>query len=303
MAPAQQRLDADQIAAEFEDHLRLVVDLQLPVGERMTQRGLQLLARGAAPGPCRARRSRRGCDRRTSRDRARYPRSAVSGRRRRRRPGIMPDPDAGADHRFGAVDDESAPRVLRECDRTAIARRAVVRTSLTSTANSSPPRRATRSVSRTQPRRRSAQSTSTRSPAAWPRLSLISLNRSRSMHSTAARSIVPLPAQTGRRPGAREDEAVGQSGEWIMPGEKLDLAQGRDLGRDVRGGAAIAGELAVTRRRPAFRPHAGCGCPRRRAGWSRQRTSRNARVARRSARLLRLPGFGRTAEDAVERPP
>ncbi|MNR50224.1 hypothetical protein D3C85_1697120 [compost metagenome] len=46
--------------------------------------------------------------------------------------------------------------------------------------NSSPPIRATVSSSSTQPSRRVAMSLSMRSPAAWPRESLIGLKRSRS---------------------------------------------------------------------------------------------------------------------------
>ncbi len=52
-------------------------------------------------------------------------------------------------------------------------------------ANSSPPSRPTVSLARTQLRSRAAASLSSASPAPCPRVSLTSLNRSRSMNSTA----------------------------------------------------------------------------------------------------------------------
>ena len=57
-----------------------------------------------------------------------------------------------------------------------------------STANSSPPKRATVSPVAHRRRSRSATWTSSWSPAAWPRLSLTSLNPSRSRNSTATSS-------------------------------------------------------------------------------------------------------------------
>ena len=57
--------------------------------------------------------------------------------------------------------------------------------SSSSTANSSPPRRATESPSRTQPSRRSATVFSSSSPAAWPKRSFTDLKPSRSRNSTA----------------------------------------------------------------------------------------------------------------------
>ncbi|MCY1443729.1 hypothetical protein D9M71_601570 [compost metagenome] len=56
---------------------------------------------------------------------------------------------------------------------------------VSSTANSSPPRRATRSFSRSCARTRVATLTSTSSPAAWPWLSLMSLKLSLSRNSSA----------------------------------------------------------------------------------------------------------------------
>ena len=55
------------------------------------------------------------------------------------------------------------------------------------TTNSSPPSRATTSLARKAPRSRSAISTSSMSPASCPSESLMTLNRSRSMNSTANR--------------------------------------------------------------------------------------------------------------------
>ncbi len=52
-------------------------------------------------------------------------------------------------------------------------------------ANSSPPSRATVSPGRRKERKRRAMEISSRSPTAWPRLSLTFLKRSRSRNSTA----------------------------------------------------------------------------------------------------------------------
>ena len=52
-------------------------------------------------------------------------------------------------------------------------------------ANSSPPKRATISCRRSECRSRSATATISLSPAGWPRLSLMTLKRSRSRNSTA----------------------------------------------------------------------------------------------------------------------
>jgi hypothetical protein len=87
----------------------------------------------------------------------------------------------------------------------------------TSTANSSPPRRETMSSPRTADTIRRPASTSSSSPAAWPKLSLTSLKRSRSRNSTAntgdrrcGRAIARC-RRSSRRP-------VGQAGQRIVHG-------------------------------------------------------------------------------------
>ena len=119
-------------------------------------------------------------------------------------------------------------------------RRSSSRTPDSSTANSSPPRRATVSSGRTASRSRCATICRSRSPVWWPRVSLTSLNRSRS--------------RTNKRDGLRvlaveerglelfdEELAVGQrrSGCRGWPGAR-GRARGRRSRRSRSSGAAPA---------------------------------------------------------------
>ena len=139
--------------------------------------------------------------------------------------GIERDADAGVDPHGDAVDGERRARAT-SCTRcataSALARR---RRSARKIANSSPPepgqqvaRAARQSLSR------SATSRSRSSPAWCPRLSLTSLNRSRSSSSSA-------PVAVGaHRPGARldllvEGAAVAQAGELVGQGELVAVRQ------------------------------------------------------------------------------
>ena len=97
------------------------------------------------------------------------------------------DPDAHADARLGAEEVERALELALTRCATQPASLTAFRSSH-STVNSSPPSRATVSAGRTARRIRSAAWRSSSSPAAWPRLSLTFLKRSRSMKRTAMRS-------------------------------------------------------------------------------------------------------------------
>ena len=81
--------------------------------------------------------------------------------------------------------------------------------------NSSPPKRATVSPGRTRLPAAAATAHEHSSPAAWPRLSLTTLKRSRSRNSTASgipsRGFWPAPAPAGRGKGP-----VGQAGERVV---------------------------------------------------------------------------------------
>ena len=83
-------------------------------------------------------------------------------------------------------------------------------------ANSSPPSRATVSAARAQERNRSAAAMRSRSPSAWPRLSLTLLKSSRSRKST----VIGLPLPLGQRERVAhpvaEERAVGEAGERIV---------------------------------------------------------------------------------------
>ena len=75
--------------------------------------------------------------------------------------------------------------------------------------NSSEPSRATVSVDRAAPSSRRPTSTRSRSPAAWPRLSLTTLNRSRSRRISATRVVRP---RAGDRPARRVARAAPRGG-------------------------------------------------------------------------------------------
>ena len=156
MPPAQKRLDAEH-GGRIERNLRLIVNRKLVRHRARAAMPFPAPCGGAASGPCRPRRSRRDCDRRTSPDRERYPRSARFWRCRGRQPGSA-RPRCWHRPRLPSRRPGRDRQGWPECARTVSARRCVLAMPVTSTANSSPPSRATRSVSRTQLRRRSAQS-------------------------------------------------------------------------------------------------------------------------------------------------
>ncbi len=106
-----------------------------------------------------------------------------------------------------AIDCSIAPRTRRTTSSTCI-RRAWV----TSTANSSPPSRAIESPSRSASWRRRLTSRSSRSPLAWPRVSLTSLKRSRSIMNTAS----SLPSRA-----AAEMACTTLSWKWIRFGSPV----------------------------------------------------------------------------------
>ena len=101
------------------------------------------------------------------------------------------------------------------------------------------------SVSRRQANRRSAQPLISRSPAAWPKLSLISLKRSRSRHSTAAIVWRRRHSASACSSRSRSSSRLGSPVIAIVPGGVPGLRLGLELGGDVGGGAAIAPEVAL----------------------------------------------------------
>ena len=120
-----------------------------------------------------------------------------------------------------------------------------LRTSSSRIVNSSPPRRATVSLSRTQPRSRGATSFSSRSPIAWPSVSLISLKRSRSRNSTAS-SVRPRSARAhGALQAVAQQRAVGQAGQRVVVRHARAALLGPLALGDVARHAAVAAELAL----------------------------------------------------------
>ena len=92
---------------------------------------------------------------------------------------------------------------------------------------------------------RRATSISSRSPVWWPRVSLTSLNRSRSMKNTPTRASSPLPWQELLEPG-HEQLAVGEAGERVVQGRELLLGRLRPQPvheiADAQGDGGVAGE-------------------------------------------------------------
>ena len=127
---------------------------------------------------------------------------------------------------------------------TAIASSGPAMSSHTST-NSSPPKRAGISWRRTAPRRRSVTASRRRSPAWWPRLSLTTLKRSRSMNSTAT----PRPLRSMRSSALCRrfirSRRLGRPGERVAQELLLVRAPRGDVG-EARG----EDEAAVDQRPP-----------------------------------------------------
>ena len=97
------------------------------------------------------------------------------------------EPDAGADDDLLAVEVERDGRPRPSTRAATRSASRTLRTGPSSTPNSSLPSRATTSVLRAVATSRRATSARSRSPAAWPRLSLTTLNRSRSSRMSATR--------------------------------------------------------------------------------------------------------------------
>ena len=87
------------------------------------------------------------------------------------------------------------------------------------TANSSPPSRATVSSSRSCSPIRRATSSRTASPAWWPRVSLMSLKRSRSMTSTAVVGALAARERQRLAGALGEEVAVGKAGQCVTRGQ------------------------------------------------------------------------------------
>ena len=116
-----------------------------------------------------------------------------------------------------------------------------------STANSSPPSRATVSPGRTARSRRRATTSSSWSPAGWPRVSLTSLNRSRSSRNSAIPAALAARVVERRLDPALQQDPVGQVGEGVV--QRLPLLGARDRRRSCRRRAAAAAAAG-----PAARP-------------------------------------------------
>ena len=198
--PAQQRLDRSHLAVG-QDGLRLVVQRELALLDRAPQ-----LAHERQP----RRVVRAGAGRRRTRSRGSrpwrgtwpHPPGAAASRRPRRRRGrrrCRSTRSIESGRPWTAI---GLARIAERTRSTTASMSAAIAASGSSRPNSSPPSRATVSEPRTTVSSRRATSTSSSSPAAWPRESLISLKRSRSIISTPARAAaVPrarAPARRGR---------------------------------------------------------------------------------------------------------
>ena len=142
--------------------------------------------------------------------------------------------------------------------------------------NSSPPKRATVSPGRRPPTSRWPTAASSRSPTAWPTLSLMTLNRSRSSRMTAigSRSSVRWPARAWRDPVGQQ-LAVGQAGRRVVERAALrhveeprvverDRGQLGEAGEGVRSRAAPNARSVVPEaspRTPTTRPPEASGTP------------------------------------------
>ena len=214
MVPAQQRLQAaDLVALEVDE--RLVVELELAVGQRLAQIELQLAARLHVRRPCPARRSGRCRAPRPwpgARARSAFLRSWSALGAVARRDG---DADAGADRDLVAVEVErradrldDAGRERRGGNRLLGSRSARWRTRR---------RPAARPCRRPRRRRAGAAPTafSRASPTGWPSVSLMSLKRSRSRQSTATAPALSHAVERLLQALAQQ-HAVGQLGQDVV---------------------------------------------------------------------------------------
>ena len=176
------------------------------------------------------------------------------------------------------------------------------------TANSSPPSRA--STGRAARARRAAAGPTWRSswsPAWWPRLSLTSLNPSRSSSRSAAGVRAVAVGQHGLRP-LEQRAAVGQPGELVGARLLADLVEGRGpRGRSPRcgrGRRARSRSRARPRRRAAGRPSPKASTPRlamvQTSGSASRRSAVRARVSSAGSGDRAGPGAGRGDGDQAD---
>ena len=137
------------------------------------------------------------------------------------------DADAGGDRDLVAVDGE---RLVAKASRILRATRAADDASVTpgsTTANSSPPRRATVSLARTQaPRRCRHGLRAARRRRGGRRRSLTALKPSRSRNSSATMVALALRLRQGLLQAVAEQDAVGQPGERVVVRQPLELRLG-----------------------------------------------------------------------------
>ena len=120
----------------------------------------------------------------------------------------------------------------------------------TSSTNSSPPRRATLSIWRTPAARRSPISTSTRSPKAWPRVSLMCLKWSRSSCSSAKGSPSRAASASARSTRSASSARLGRpvsASVWASVSMRWLAAMRSVMSRNDQ-------------TRPTGRPRLHCGC-------------------------------------------
>ena len=152
-----------------------------------------------------------------------------------------------------------------------------------STANSSPPRRATVSEERVVLTMRCATACSRRSPASWPRESLMFLKLSRSRNMTATEALAALRQRERVLHPVAEQVAVGEQRQRIVEGELAQLLLER---------LALA-DVAEVERQALHRRILRSGCCRRsrsRSGGCRARCA--APPDRRCRRAPRPPRRG-----------
>ena len=148
--------------------------------------------------------------------------------------------------------------------------------------NSSPPRRAIVSLGAQAARRRWPTCTSSWSPAAWPRLSLTTLKRSRSMNSTASSWPQVFAAGQGVGDAVEEQRPIGQPGERIVEGAVAQLLfEDFALGRAPQRTGGVLDQLVGPRL------HRGARTIR-----ARRLRAPGTRSARRRRRRPRRPGPG-----------
>ena len=213
VVPAQQRLDAGDRAV-VQPHDGLVVELELPGGDRALQVGPQLQAGEHALVHLRARTAGSRPCRRAWRCTSRRRRRGSSRRRRRRRPGRARRCRGCSAARSPCGRPAAAWRErLEDAARRCRPPPGCSATSSSSTANSSPPKRAAVSAPRMLASSRRATSISTSSPAAWPRLSLIVLEVVEVEEEHRAAVLLAARARDRVAHALGEQRAVGEAGD------------------------------------------------------------------------------------------